>query len=77
MDEKSWKDDLRDFVRTSRKAVTAGLGAFAGSIGAAIHPVFADGSVTSNELIPALVIAVGAGLAIGIATYQVPNEPHA
>ena len=77
MDEKSWKDDLRDFVRTSRKAVTAGLGAFAGSIGAAIPAVFADGSVTPNELIPALVIAVGAGLSIGIATYQVPNEPRA
>lgn len=72
--EKTWREDLRDFLRTSRKAVTAGLGAFASSIGVAIPLIFGDGVVTAVELVPALVIALGAGLAFGIATYQVPND---
>lgn len=72
--EKTWKDDLRDFVKTSRKAITAGLGAFAASAGTAVPLIFGDGVVTIAELVPALVISVGAGIAIGLATYQVPND---
>lgn len=72
--EKSWRDDLKDFVKTSRKAIVSGLGAFAGSIGSAIPAIFADGVVTQAELAPAIVIAVGAALVIGLAVYQVPND---
>lgn len=72
--EKSWKEDLSDFVKTSRKAITAGLGAFASAIGVSVPLIFGDGVVTVAEVIPAAVIALGAGLAMGIATYQVPND---
>lgn len=72
--QKSWRDDLKDFVKTSRKAIVSGLGAFAGSIGAVIPAIFADGVVTQAELTPAIVIAVGSAIVVGLATYQVPND---
>lgn len=72
--EKTWKNDLRDFIRTSRKAITAGLGALAGSLGAAVPVIFADGIVTQAELVPAVVVSVGAGLSVGLAVYGVSND---
>ena len=72
--EKTWKDHMRDFVKTSRKAIVSGLGAFAGSLSAALPAIYADGVVTQAELTPAIVIAIGAALVVGLATYQVPND---
>ncbi len=72
--EKTWKDDMKDFVRTSRKAIVSSLGAFAGSIGVAIPAIFADGVVTQAELTPAIVISIGAALVTGLAVYQVSND---
>lgn len=72
--EKSWRDHLKDFVKTSRKAIVSGLGAFAASIGVAIPAIFADGVVTQAELTPAIVISIGAALVVGLAVYQVPND---
>lgn len=54
-------------MKTFRKALTAGAVALAGGLALALG----DGNLT----LPELLIALGAGLAGGAATYRVPNEP--
>lgn len=53
-------------LRKIRKAVVASLGAAAAALGAGML----DGNVTSAEAI----MATGAGLVFGFATWRIPNE---
>lgn len=64
------------FVARARKAVVGFVGAFAASIGPAIVLVTADGKVDfGTEVVPVVLVALGLGLAAGIAVYATPNAP--
>lgn len=57
-----------------RKALIAGIGAFASSATPLIIANTADGSLTWSEILMTATISIGAGVAFGLTTWAVPNE---